>query len=379
MKAASIIGNNKEIIIDRWTSAVRDKIPDAKTQKLPVLKNNIPNLLNALVKALESDDARNTVFKSESHGRERAHKTQYTILHIIKEYHMLKEVIFDVIDEHSNEIEIRERDGIMYAIDQAIEQACEVFYQIRTDEREKAMYKAQGLLTDLEEQGVMRDNFIASLSHDLRGPLNNTVQLVELLEEHLSTASTDKFIGQILDGIRKSTAKGNELISNLLDVNLIQAGNPIPVQPQESDLLQEVKNSIDTLKPQIKERIVIKCPHDKLIGEWDVSVLCRAIDNLISNAFKYGDNSRPINLILEQNNEHTYVSVHNEGNPIPEDQLNKLFDLYFRAEHTKIKGWGLGLTLVKGITEAHHGQLKVKSNTEHGTTFSMIIPNMVNN
>lgn len=378
MKAASIINNNKEIIIDRWTSSVRKKIPDAQKYNLPVLKNNIPNLIKALIKALESDDARNPVFKSESHGRERAHKTQYTILHIIKEYHLLKDVIFDVIDEHGDNIETRERDGIMFAIDQAIEQACEVFYQIRSDQREEAMDKAENLLTNLEEQGVMRDNFIASLSHDLRGPLNNTFQLVELLEEHLSPLK-DEFVDHILEGITKSTVKGNELISNLLDVNRIQAGNPIPIHTEEKNLLDEIKISIDSITPSIKNRIALQCSQEKIVGQWDTGALCRAVDNLISNAYKYGAKNGQITVKLQQEGEQTIISVHNEGNPIPEEQQNKLFDLYFRANNDKTKGWGLGLTLVKGIADAHQGKLAVISNAEHGTTFSMIIPNQVNN
>ncbi|MDF9796977.1 signal transduction histidine kinase [Catalinimonas alkaloidigena] len=376
MSAANILSVNKKIIIERWTTSVRNKIPDAHQYNLPVLKNNIPNLIEALIIALESDDARNPVFKSESHGRERAHKTQYTIIHIIKEYHMLKDTIFDVIDEYGDNIETRERDGIMFAIDQAIEQACEVFYQIRTDQRKEAMDKAENLLSDLEKQGIMRDNFIASLSHDLRGPLNNTIQLVELLDEHLSPVK-DEFVDHILKGIAKSTAKGNELISNLLDVNLIQAGNPVPIHPEKSDLLEDIRVSIDSLKPSVRERISLQCLQHKVMGYWDSGAICRAVDNLISNAYKYGAKGSVITLNLQQEGEQTILSVHNEGNPIPLDQQKKLFDLYFRANNDKSNGWGLGLTLVKGIAEAHQGKLDVISNANHGTTFSMIIPNQV--
>lgn len=378
MNAAELIHTKKDYIIDQWTNSIYQNIPEAKSHIPPVLENSIPSLLDSLVRVLHTDteDSKMTSFKSKIHGKERARKTNYTVLNLIKEYHLLKTIIFEVLDTSEVAVNIGMRDKIMYTIDEAIEDACEIFYKIRHAEREQAKEVADDLLSELETQGAMRDNFIASVSHDLRGPLNNTLQLVELLEDHLNS-SNDAFTHKLFSGIKRSTHKGNELISNLLDVNLIQAGNPIPLHPSESDLLQEVNDAIETLTPSIKEKVSLECEHPEVLGKWDTKALCRALDNLISNAYKYGIKDGNIIVTIEQLSQHTLLSVHNTGNPIPKEQLSKLMDLYFRAENQHTKGWGLGLTLVKGIVDAHQGDLKVESSIEHGTTFTMKVPNEV--
>ncbi|WKN30665.1 sensor histidine kinase [Porifericola rhodea] len=373
MSAADIIRINKESILDRWTQSVLEEIPGAEKYNLPILKNNIPDLLDAMVDALASDDARDVVYKSESHGRERAHKTKYTILHIVKEYHLLKGTLFKVIDDNGDNISKRERDGIMYAIDQALEQSTEAFMQIREHEKKTASDKAKGLMNNMEEQNLMRDQFIAALSHDIRGPLTNTLQLVELLEEQLTGPDTE-FTNKLLNGIKMSTLRSNELINNLLDVNLIQSGNPIPIEKEEKDLLQVVSDALHAYKPSLQARIRLQSTKDKIVGQWDADALYRALDNLISNAIKYGSEEGPITISFDKQGNFTLITVHNEGNPIPPEKLDKLFTLYYRTKEKKAKGWGLGLTLVHGIIKAHNGNIEVQSTAQEGTTFRIRIP-----
>lgn len=374
IKAYKTIAENKQLILNRWIARVQENIPGAQKYDTPVLKNNIPHLLDALVNALQSDDSRKVVYRSETHGEERARETDYTLEQVLREYRMLKEVIFEVLDEHGDNIEIRERDGIMYAIDQAVEQSAEIFYEERTRSNQEARQEAEKLSRELEEQGLFRDRFVASLSHDLRGPLSNTHQLVELLEEHLE-GMQDEFTKKILSKIRLSVVRGSELISNLLDVNRIRSGEPIPVNLQESDLLEVIQQLVKSFEPSVQRRISIESKEEKVLGYWDAEALRRAVDNLISNAIKYGDNSAQIQLTFEQLNEYISIAVHNHGNSIPPEKQEKLFDLYYRTQDVKNqKGWGLGLTLVQGVAAAHGGSVEVKSHPDDGTTFRILIP-----
>jgi len=371
MKASLIIKDNKEEILSRWIALVRENIPDANHREIPILKNNVPDLIDALVEALKSDDAREVVFRSETHGHERADKTNYSLHQVVREYRLLKQVIFSIIDDHGDAISTRERDGIMYTIDQAVEQSSKVFYEVKLEESKVAQQKADDLLDQMQEQGLMRDQFVAALSHDLKGPLNNSLQLIQLLEEHL--VKDDPYINKILRGIRLSTLRSNELIENLLDVNLIQSGRSIPIVPDDSDLLQKVNDLVAELKPDLQQRVRIVSNQDKVINYWDAEALTRAVNNLVSNAMKYGDHL-DITIRLEQNEKETVISVHNHGNPIPPKKLSRLFDLYYRTLEVKAEGWGLGLTLVKGVVEAHQGKVDVQSSAENGTTFLLSIP-----
>jgi len=373
-KAAKVIRTRKSEILDRWIEKVLEKIPEARQNDLPVIKNSVPDLLDALADALESDDERDVVYESDQHGQERANYTEYSVDQIVREYRLLKETIFSVTDEQGDNLENRERDGIMYAIDQAVEQATAVFSRIHTEKNQKAIEKAEALLKELEERDELRDRFIATLSHDMRTPLGNTQQLADLLQERLAS-SEDNFIGKALRGIKMSANQGSELINTLMDVNLIQSGNPIPLQKEQSDLLAAIRDSLEGMKPALRERITIDSPHQQVMGYWDTKALRRAINNLVSNAVKYGSKEETISIIIRQDEERTTVAVHNQGNPIPPEKLTRLFDLYYRTRDVKAAGWGLGLTLVKGIAEMHDGSVAVSSRAQEGTTFTVYLAN----
>jgi len=373
MIAHKIISQNKQTILDRWIQKVKEEIPEADKHDTPVIRNNIPDLLDALIDALNSDDARNIVYRSESHGKERAEQTHYSLPQVLKEYRLLKEIIFTIIDEHGDNIALRERDGIMYAVDQAMEQATSVFYRERTQEIHDAREEAEKLSQQLEEQGVFRDRFVATLSHDLRGPLNNTHQLLELLEDSLP--EDGDFVNSVLNKIRLSMERGNQLISNLLDVNRIQAGDPLPLQREERDLLPVISSLLESYGEATRNRIRLASTQDKIISYWDTDALRRAIDNLVSNALKYGADGEDVYLELNQSDAQSIICVRNYGNPIPPKKLDKLFDLYYRTRDVKGKqGWGLGLTLVEGVAKAHGGKVEVYSHPDDGTTFKLILP-----
>ncbi len=374
MNASSIILSSRQIIVQEWIEKVKKEIPEAHKHDNPIVRNDVPHFLDTLVEALKSEDFRKLLaYPSEAHGKERAWETDYSLVQVLKEYRLLKEVIFNLLDEQGEKIEIRDRDGIMFAIDQAMEQAASVFYKERIREIEEARNKAEKLSQKLEEQGLFRDRFVASLTHDLRGPLNNTLQLLELLEERLP--QDDEFVVNVLGKIKLSIERGNQLIRNLLDVNLIQSGDTFPLRRERSDLLPVIRKLLDNYQDTTRDKIHIENSRDEIIDCWDADALRRAIDNLVSNALKYGAQDQEITIRLHQDDRQTKISVHNFGNPIPPDKLQRLFDPYYRTRHVKGKhGWGLGLTLVQGVAQAHNGDVEVKSHPDDGTTFSMVIP-----
>jgi signal transduction histidine kinase len=125
------------------------------------------------------------------------------------------------------------------------------------------------------------------------------------------------------------------------------------------------------------DRFVVEADADSVRGIWSEDELHRALWNLVTNAVKYGASKQPITIIVERRSELARVSVHNLGTPIPAEEQAHIFDAYTRtrsADAGDRTGWGLGLTLVRGATEAHGGHVVLTSDRDSGTTFTIELP-----
>lgn len=166
------------------------------------------------------------------------------------------------------------------------------------------------------------------------------------------------------------------MIQDLLDASKIRAGQGLTVKMMDMELISVVKTMIDEMSTVHGPRFELKAP-PKLKGYWSPDNLQRALENLLMNAIKYGSDLHQITISIETENNLVKLYIHNWGAHIPEGDLKTLFDLYKRtdeAEKTNAKAWGLGLTLVKGVIEAHGGTISVESSASNGTTFKMIFP-----
>ncbi len=229
------------------------------------------------------------------------------------------------------------------------------------------------LLEELHNEREIRDRFVAALSHDLRTPLTAAKMTAQLLNRKAGdVAAVHKSAVKIAENIDRA----DSMIQDLLDASRIKAGQSISVDKNECHLNQVAKETIDELSTVYGDRFKI-IAQPNIVGFWSCNGIRRIIENLCTNAVKYGSSNTPVILSLEENQKCAFVKVHNMGEPIsPEDQ-SKLFEPFRRmesAQSSKQKGWGLGLTLVKGLTEAHGGKISVESSLDRGTTFIVEIP-----
>lgn len=112
-------------------------------------------------------------------------------------------------------------------------------------------------------------------------------------------------------------------------------------------------------------------------GIWSEDELYRALWNLVTNAVKYGAPDQPITIGVRRIDDRARLTVHNVGAPIPPADQAHIFDPYARgpsADAGRGAGWGLGLTLVRGVAEAHGGTVSVASERDAGTTFTIDVP-----
>ncbi len=143
-----------------------------------------------------------------------------------------------------------------------------------------------------------------------------------------------------------------------------------------AELTSHIKESLIDLQMLYGERFVLAIP-ETLNGYWSPRDIRRILENLITNAVKYGTQGTPITITLRDFGSEIQLSVHNSGNPIPSDQQSLLFEPFQRlqcTDHLGQKGWGLGLAIVREITEAHHGKIHLESTADLGTTFVIMLP-----
>jgi PAS domain S-box-containing protein len=224
-------------------------------------------------------------------------------------------------------------------------------------------------LEALHEETILRDKFVSTLSHDLRTPLTAARISAELIRRKFHEDPAPALSTRIVDNLDRA----NKMIEDLLDASKVRAGEEIIPEIGETDVVEVTRRTLEDLSTIHGDRFVLTSP-SRLEAFVDPAGFRRILENLCSNAIKYGAPNSSVTIHLRLDNGQLILSVHNKGNPAMKIDKDKLFEPFHRGEGASSKkGWGIGLTIVKGITEAHRGEVKVDT-TEQGTTFTIRIP-----
>lgn len=229
------------------------------------------------------------------------------------------------------------------------------------------------LLQSLQEEREVRDRFVAMLTHDLRTPLASAKINAQLI---LRSKEDAQRVEALSRRIEDNVERADQMIQDLLDANRIKVGEGISIDLRECDLTEVIEAAIDELKLVYGERFVLK-KDGPLVGLWDCHGLRRVIENLCSNAVKYGAPDAPVTINLSAAGGIVEIAVHNLGQPISERDRAALFVPFKRIAspaNGEKKGWGIGLTIVRGVVSAHGGSIAVDSSAERGTTFTVLLP-----
>jgi signal transduction histidine kinase len=223
----------------------------------------------------------------------------------------------------------------------------------------------------LQVERGMRERFVATLAHDLRGPLAAARLAADLLSQ--SPVSLDKR-ADLAGRIVRNIDRVDRMVRDLLDANRLRAGEPLPLRLDACALCPLLRGIGEEARAMWGERFVVDC--EDATGVWSADELHRAVWNLVANAVKYGAPEQAITITGAVADHTVRISVHNLGEPIPTEELAALFDPFHRAVKADSGiqlGWGLGLTLVRGCAEAHGGHAEVASDRT-GTTFTIELP-----
>ena len=285
----------------------------------------------------------------KKHGKERAGMFSYTMDQLILEYHILRQVICDIMEEEVP-LSVIEREVIVCAIEQSVNDAATQF---------------SDTLRDIQER------LTQTLAHDLRGPLS-----AAKMNSQLYLRNPEDFDKGVLavKRISSSMDRIDLMITDLLDAGKLRAGEKLVVDIQECDLEMILKQVTDETNFLFENRVIFKSTGPER-GMWNANGLRRVFDNLVTNAVKFSDADSPITIELQKSEEYIKICVHNIGKIIAVEEIPFLFEQYRRARTSKDKkGWGLGLVVVKGVTEAHGGYVEVESTQKDGTIFRVVLP-----
>ncbi len=237
----------------------------------------------------------------------------------------------------------------------------------------KLIFDAEDKVQNLESERNLREAFVSLLTHDLRTPLSiilNAAQMIQRKPDDVEFHQKNAHL------IIKQAYRASNMIGDLLDANRIRSGEGLHVTKEKTDITGLIKNTLSDLSVIHGNRFIFK-EAEQIVGPVDPKALRRIIENISNNAIKYGSASDPVTVELKQTPEEVIISIRNSGNVISAEDQKSLFYQFRRtdsAQGSSNKGWGIGLTLVKGFTEAHGGKVSVSSDAEKGTVFTVALP-----
>ena len=233
------------------------------------------------------------------------------------------------------------------------------------------------LQAELHEAARRKDEFIATLAHELRNPLapvRNAVQLLRYQEPIPAAAR------QARDVIARQVRVMSRLIDDLMDVSRINQGR-IELRRERVDLATVVELAIESSRPSIVESghaLSLRLPDAPVVLDADPIRLSQVFVNLLTNAAKYTDRGGRIELAVEVDESVVRIAVRDDGIGIPAKELPNVFAMFAQVEDTLTRsrgGLGIGLTLVKHLVELHGGSVEAQSaGVGKGSAFVVTLP-----
>jgi PAS domain S-box-containing protein len=238
-------------------------------------------------------------------------------------------------------------------------------------------YERLQLVEQLREADRRKDEFLATLAHELRNPLapvRNSLQLLRLAN------GDSKLIDQSCNILDRQVAQLIRLVDDLLDVARITRGR-LDLRRETADLAAVIRNAVEISNPFIEQmghKLTVTLPKKAVHLNVDAVRISQVYSNLLNNAAKYTESGGHIWLTAECQGSDAVVTVRDTGIGIPSHNLPHIFDEFMQLERSQERsqdGLGIGLTLVKRLTEMHGGSVEARSaGPDKGSEFTVRLP-----
>lgn len=216
------------------------------------------------------------------------------------------------------------------------------------------------------------NTLLNSLSHELRTPIATIVGAVDTLKENKEKISITNQ-NELLNQIEIASMRLNRQVENLLNMSRLETGM-LKLNKDWCDTNELINDVIQKLSIEYKQTLIFEPNENLPLFKFDRGLIEQALQNLLHNAINYTPDNSIIKIFVEQHAGSCVISITDNGNGIPETEINYLFDKFYRLPQTKTGGSGLGLSIVKGVIEAHNGKVKAENNAEKGATFTLEFP-----
>jgi PAS domain S-box-containing protein len=230
---------------------------------------------------------------------------------------------------------------------------------------------------ELRELDQRKDEFLATLAHELRNPLAPLRNGLEVMR--LASGNAD-MVEKARSMMERQLSQMVRLVDDLLDVSRVSRGK-IELRRSDIELGAVLRNAIETSQPLMSERhhqLIARIPPERIVINGDLTRLSQVFWNLLNNAAKYTEKSGRIELTVEALEGKVAVRVKDNGIGIPENMRARVFDIFTQVDHSLEKaqgGLGIGLSIARRLVEMHGGTIEVRSDgPRKGSEFIVTLP-----
>jgi signal transduction histidine kinase len=358
---SAFITRDHHAIIDEFTSFARTLVPPDSPMTEQELRDHSKELLQAIALDLETQQT-NHEQAQKSKGLGAAHMMRasgrlhadarlhhgFGLMEVLSEFRALRASVLRLY-ERTGEADLPGVRRFNEALDEALTESM-------------TRYSAQ---TDL-----YRDQFIGILSHDLRSPLGAITAGAALLAR---AADDDPRQARVASRILNSAQRMERMIADLLDLTRTRLGGAIPLTVVDTDLQSLCEEVVLEVQASHPDTVVHLESSGDVQGKWDADRLAQVVTNLVVNAIEHGG-STAVTLAAGESGDLVRLTVHNDGPPIPLNVQHKMFEPLARGSSDGTHNMGLGLFIARAIVIAHHGDIRVNSSEQSGTTFEVLLP-----
>lgn len=372
MRLSDFIVQQVDHIVDEWERFARSIAPQADALSHLQLRDHAKSILLAAARDMQSaqtdseqaaksrglapEKSSSLDTAAASHGELR-HTVGFNLVQTTSEFrHLRASVIRLWLDRLGSPDIVHFQDLIRFneAIDEAMTESTTAY---------------------AEQVDRSRDIFLAILGHDLRAPLQAVSMSTELLARKVALdADAQVYVSRIQSGSRHMTT----MVGDLLEFVRSRLGSGLPIEPAPMDMASAARAALDEAcagRPGSTPKLSVQGASH---GIWDRRRIEQMLQNLIGNALQHGGDNRTVTVAIIGGAEQVRLTIHNQGQPIPKEALNTLFDPLVRSSGEESSGsptsLGLGLFIVKEVVNAHQGSIEVSSSDVEGTTFTVILP-----
>ena len=390
-EVGEVLQRDVRVLIEKWSVQAVAQQPQARRVHHDALQNDLPRFLAALGKSLaaaEEGKLRKHCRPASEHGEQRW-QSGWSLGEVVRDYQILRMVLIEHLEEAlERPLSEHEMLAIGLCLDDAIAASVDSYVASREEylrglEQQRAeqdrriqdeMKRREEILKQADRN---KNEFLATLSHELRNPLAPLRNVVGVLEVH---NVTDPVLLQVREIISRQVQQMVRLVDDLLDVSRIAQGK-VELRKERLDLCALTTQATQTVEPVLagrQQQFHREGDGQPLWVEGDPARLTQVLVNLLTNAAKYTDPGGQVWLKVGRDGDRAVLRVRDSGVGIDAEMLPHIFELFTQAEWSKERsqgGLGVGLALVRRLVELHHGTITAHSpGRNQGSEFVLQLP-----